>query len=165
MDPTSEPGDRRPARRLDRAPGDRYRSSIEPPSGEAGDSVVRPTSPPRGLLFAIGGGLVGGLLIVLLAGVLAISVGLLVLAFLTGWLVAEGLRIGGGATIAPRIRRQLIADVIAVVSVALAQVGVWLFARSEGGALELTDYLWQTFGWVAPAQLVIAGVTAWWKSR
>jgi len=50
-------------------------------------------------------------------------------------------------------------------AVALAQLGIWLYARSEGGALGLVDYLSQTFGPLVPLQFVVAGAVAWWTAR
>ena len=44
----------------------------------------------------------------------------------------------------------------------LGQVGLWVFARSEGGVLPLLDYLGEAFGLVVPVQLVVASpVSAW----
>jgi uncharacterized protein (DUF2062 family) len=49
--------------------------------------------------------------------------------------------------------------------VAIAQIGIWLFARAEGGALGLVDYLGQTFGPLVPLQFAIAALVAWWSAR
>ncbi len=61
--------------------------------------------------------------------------------------------------------RRWIATALAVIGVALGQLGLWLFARSEGGVLPLVDYLGQTFGPLVPLQLLVAGAVAWWTSR
>ena len=45
------------------------------------------------------------------------------------------------------------------------QLGIWAYARSEGGVLGLADYLGQTFGWLVPAQVVLAAFAAWWSAR
>jgi hypothetical protein len=50
-------------------------------------------------------------------------------------------------------------------AVALAQLGIWLYARWEGGALGIVDYLAQAFGPLVPLQFAVAGVVAWWTAR
>ena len=50
-------------------------------------------------------------------------------------------------------------------SVLVAQIGIWLYARAEGGALGLVDYLAQTFGPLVPLQFAIAALVAWWSTR
>jgi hypothetical protein len=158
-----EPGDRPPRRRLERAPGERY---VDVDAADAPDSAGggRPTAPPRGIALAAGAAAVGAAATVVLAGVFAVSLGLLVVAFATGWLVANALIAGSAATIAAS-RRRWAAVAIAVVGIVLGQLGVWLYARAEGGALGVLDYLWQTFGWIIPAQLAAAAGAAWWTSR
>jgi hypothetical protein len=108
--------------------------------------------------------MIGSAASIALFAVASVSAGLLVVAALTGLLVAEALRAGGGATIPPRLRRSL-AVATAVESVAIAQIGIWLFARAEGGALGLVDYLGQTFGPLVPLQFAIAALVAWWSAR
>jgi hypothetical protein len=158
-----EPGDRPPRPRLERAPGERYADADAPGAADAG-RAERSSTPARGLALAAGAAAVGAAATVVLAGAFAVSLGLLVVALVTGWLVAEALAAGSAATIeAPRRRAAAVA--IALVGTIVGQVGLWLFARAEGGALGPVDYLWQTFGWIVPAQLVVAAVAAWWSSR
>jgi hypothetical protein len=159
MDGPPEPGDRAPAGRLERPPGERYA-----PTPPGPDAPERPASPGRGLAYAASAGAAGSALTVALAGLFAVSLGLLVVALLTGRLVADGLRAGARDTIAGE-RRRAVATTIAVAAVAAAQVGIWLYARSEGGSLGLADYLGQTFGWLVPAQVVLAGVAAAYSAR
>ena len=45
------------------------------------------------------------------------------------------------------------------------QVGLWLYAGSEGGVLSLVDYLGETFGPLVPLQVVIAPAAAWMAAR
>ena len=163
-----DPADARPSqsgpgeRRLDRPPSDRYRTADEPtlrmPLAE------RPRSVARGLLFADLVALVGAGAIVVLGGVLAQSAGLIVVAALIGRAVAIALRLGAGPTLAPP-RLTWIAVGLALVGVALGQVGLWLFAASEGGVLSLPTYLAETFGILVPIQLGVAAVFAWWAAR
>lgn len=153
-----EPGERPNRTRLDRPPGGRYvepAGATEPPSG---------AGPGRGVAWAAIVAIAGAAVIVALGGPLAVSLGLLVVAVLIGRFVALALRAGAGATISQQAG---VATAVAfgVLAVVIGQLGVWLFARSEGGVLGLVDYLGQTFGWLVPAQLVIAAVVAWWTSR
>jgi hypothetical protein len=106
------------------------------------------------VLVAVG----GAVLMVFLAGQLAVSSGLLVVAALIGRFVGVGLRMERGA-LTPTLART-IALAIAVGGVAIAQVGIWLYARSEGGVLEFADYLGQTFGPLVPLEILLAGVIA-----
>jgi hypothetical protein len=54
---------------------------------------------------------------------------------------------------------------ITLLGILVGQVGIWLYARSEGGVLGLVDYLGQAFGWLVVAQLVVGAAVAWWTSR
>jgi hypothetical protein len=95
---------------------------------------------------------------VLLAGQLAVSSGLLVVAVVVGRFVGLGLRTARGALTPGRAR--LLAVLIAAGGVAAAQLGMWAYARSEGGVLELVDYLGQTFGPLVPLEVAFAAVVA-----
>lgn len=99
-----------------------------------------------------------------LGGVLAVSAGLLVLAAVTGWAVAIGLRAGGGLTIKASSRVRLALG-LATLAVTGAQLGLWLYARSEGGVLGPIDYLAETFGFLVPLQYLAAWVVAWATAR
>jgi hypothetical protein len=59
----------------------------------------------------------------------------------------------------------VVAVVLAAIAVLAGQVGLWLYAQTEGGVLTLPDYLGQTFGVLVPLQLVIAVALAWWTAR
>ncbi|HSL33999.1 MAG TPA: hypothetical protein VK871_10150 [Candidatus Limnocylindrales bacterium] len=137
--PGPEPGERR--RTLDRPPGERYLAR------ESAQAAAGPTSSPivRGAAIALAGALV----ITFLGGPLSVTAGLLVAAALIGWLV--------GSVVRPALVPAL---VLSVGSVALGLVGVWLFARLEGGVLGPLDYLGEVQGPLAPLQLVVAGVVA-----
>jgi uncharacterized membrane protein YidH (DUF202 family) len=108
--------------------------------------------------------IVGAAAIAGLGGPLAVSVGLLVVAVLIGRFVALALRAGAGPTITPRARTAA-AVTLALLGILVGQLGIWFFARSEGGVLGLLDYLGQTFGWLVPAQLILGAAMAWWTSR
>jgi len=103
-------------------------------------------------------------LVVLFGGVLAVSAGLLVVASAVGYAVGLATVIGAADTLSPRMR-PWIAGAIAGLGVLLGQVGLWLYARAEGGVLSPVDYLGQTFGVLVPLEVVLAAVVAWWRAR
>ena len=95
---------------------------------------------------------------------MAVSAGLLVAAAAIGYAVGEATVAGAGDTLA-RATRPWIAAALAAVGALIGQVGLWLFARNEGGVLPLIDYLGQTFGPLVPLELVLAAGFAWWRAR
>lgn len=143
-------------RRLARPPSDRYRSDEPEPAP--------PGTPARGVLY--GGIAAAGLAaaVTVLGGVLAVSAGLLVVAAAGGWAVARAVRIGGGAAGGGPFVPGL-AIVLAVAGVAAGQLGLWLFARSEGGVLGVVEYLGETFGALVVLQLALAAALAWVSAR
>jgi hypothetical protein len=169
----TEPGPdpRQPGeRRLARPPSERYRT---PPTaadaGTAGAAPERAGSPARGIAFGAIAALGGAVAIVVLGGVLAISAGLLVVAVTAGYAVGVATKVGaragadGDAARRPTWRWTVVG--LAVAGVLVGQIGLWLFARTEGGVLSLPDYLDQTFGALVPLQVVLAGLAAWWTAR
>ena len=54
---------------------------------------------------------------------------------------------------------------LAVASVALGQVGIWQYARTEGGVLPLLDYLAEVFGPLVLVEFVVGAVVAWVVAR
>ncbi len=155
---TDTPGERRVGRQLDRPPSDRYRASASVTDPAASGSLA------RGFAFGAIAGLVGAVSIVLLGGLFAISAGLLVVAVAMGYSVAAATTAGTGTT-STRPTRRRTAAALAGAAVILGQVGVWLFARAEGGVLSLPDYLGEVFGPLVPVQLFLAVVVAWWTAR
>lgn len=118
----------------------------------------------RGFAIAIVVAMVGALAIVLLGGVLTFTSGLVVVAAATAWGVGAGLRFGAGEHLAGG-RRVVIAIVIAVAAVVLGQLGLWQYARAEGGVLPLLDYLAEVFGLLVPLQVAVAVIVAWVAAR
>jgi uncharacterized membrane protein YidH (DUF202 family) len=153
-----EPGERPNRTALDRAPGERYQDTTTTATG--GQS----SGPARGVAWAVLVGIAGAALIVAFGGVLGVSLGLVVLAVVIGRFVTLALLAGSGTTIPPGARTR-VAVAIAVLAILLGQLGIWLYARSEGGVLGLLDYLVQAFGWLVPAQLAVAALVAGWTSR
>jgi hypothetical protein len=146
-------------RRLAHPPSDRYRvTEPETATAEPIGSVV------RGVAFAVTLAVAGALVITLLGGVLAISAGLIVAAAATGWAVGLGLRAGARATVSGTGRIRL-ALALAIASIVVGQLGLWLYARAEGGVLGPLDYLGETFGLLVPFELLAASIAAWISAR
>jgi hypothetical protein len=154
-----EPGERPNRTTLDRPPGERYREAKT-----AETDVTTAAVPARGVAWAVLVAIAGAGVIAVLGGPLTVTVGLIVVAGLIGRFVSVAVLAGSGATISPRAR--VTATIaIAVLGVLLGQLGIWLYARSEGGVLSPLDYLAQTFGWVVAAELLVAGLVAWFTAR
>ena len=156
-----EPGPPSPGeRRLDRPPSERYRVA-EPTPGEAVDGAG---SFGRALAF---GGLTAigiALAIVVLGGVVLVTAGLIALAALGGWAIGIAVRAGSAGSV-PAERRAVLGGLLAALAVLGGQLGLWLFARSEGGVLGPVDYLAETFGLLVPIELLLAVVAGWLASR
>ena len=146
-------------RRLAHPPSDRYRAAEL-----ASQAAPRPTSAVRGLGYTAVVVVVGALTITVLGGVVTLTGGLLALAGIIGWATAWALRTGAGTTIAAS-RRAWLAVALAVGSVALGQLGLWLYGLSEGGVLPFIDYLGEVYGPLVPVQAIIAAVVAWVTAR
>lgn len=169
--PDPEPSSQAPGeRRLARPPSERYGAT--PAAGSPPDPGLPPVEAPaaagataaRGIAFGAIAALVGAALIVVFGGVLAISAGLLVVATAVGYTVGLATVIGAAETLSAGVR-PWIAGVLAGLGVVLGQVGMWLFARAEGGVLAPIDYLGQTFGPLVPVEVLLAAVVAWWRAR
>ncbi len=153
MTQTPAPGERR----LARPPSERY-ATPEPDPADA------PGSLGRAIAYGALASLAGVVVTILLGGVLALSAGLLVVWAATGDVVGMLTRVGGGTRVGPSTRIA-VAIVLALIGVALGQLGLWWYAGTEGGVLPLLDYLAQAFGILVPLQAVLAAGFAWWGSR
>ena len=149
--PSPEPGERR---RLDHPPSDRYGSAA--PGGDGGpDAASEPAADESPLpdrervLRGIAVGLGGAILMTLLGGPLSIVAGLVGAAGAIGYVVGAVMRPLRGAAV-----------LVALGSVALGLVGIWLFAGIEGGVLGIVEYLADVQGLFVPVELVVAGVLA-----
>jgi hypothetical protein len=148
-------------RRLAHPPSDRYRAEAtadETVAADSGDSVA------RGLALAIVAAIVGGVAIVLLGGIVAVTAGLVAVAAATGWGVGAALQFGAGDRIAPR-RRVVVAVILALAAVLVAQLGLWQYALSEGGVLPFLDYLGEVYGPLVLLEAAVAAVVAWLTAR
>jgi hypothetical protein len=157
---TRDPGERRPARTLDHAPSDRYREDET-----AQDDVAPPPPVARAIVFALLTAVVGAIAIAIAGGRLTMTAGLLVIAAVLGYVVAVVLTtaLGTNRSLGPNGRRGT-AAAIALLSVALGQLGLWLIARNEGGVLAPIDYHADVLGFLVPAEFVLAGAVAWWRA-
>jgi hypothetical protein len=96
--------------------------------------------------------------------VLAFTEVLLVVAGFTGGGVGIALRWGAGQHLAGR-RRVGIALALALGAVALGQLGLWQYGRTEGGVLGPLDYLGQVYGPLVLVEFAAAGILAWLGAR
>lgn len=157
--PPPAPGERR----LDRPPSDRYRD-LPDADGSGSHAATDRGSMGRAIATGFLAGLGGAIATIVLGGVLSLSAGLVIVAGATGWAVGTATRVGAGGAI-DRDRRPWLALALALVAVVLGQVGLWLYARTEGGVLSLPEYLAQTFGLLVPVQAAVAAAIAWWSAR
>ena len=155
----SSPGERR----LAHPPSDRYRAAeARAAAAEAdGDPAA---SIARGVAVAVVVAIAGAVLIVLLGGVMTLTEGLLVVAGSTGGGIGIALRWGAAGELSRR-RRVVIGLGLAIGAVALGQLGLWQYARIEGGVLSPVDYLGEVFGPLVPLQFATAAVVAWLAAR
>ena len=147
-------------RRLDRPPSDRYRTD-EPAPREPEDSGG---SFGRALAFGALTAMGVAAAIAVFGGVVLVTAGLIALAALGGWAIGIAIRAGSAGTVAAD-RRAVMGAVLAALAVLGGQLGLWLFARYEGGVLGPVDYLAETFGPLVPIELAFAAVAGWLASR
>jgi hypothetical protein len=129
---------------LERAPSERYGSATDATAVGSGGRIGR----------AVAIAVVGAAVIAFLGGPLSMTAGLLavdvVLALVIGSIARPATALG---------------IALAVGAVAVGLLGVWLFARTEGGVLDPLAYLVEVEGPVAPLQLIVAAVAAFIASR
>jgi hypothetical protein len=143
--PATEPGDHPPRQptRLERAPSERY-AHEQAPTARGRDQATR----------AVGVAVAGAAVIAFLGGPLSMTGGLLAVSVVVGIVL--------GSTLRPRTA---VAVGLAVGSVVLGLLGVWLFSRLEGGVLDPLAYLADVEGPLVPIQLLLAAVSATASSR
>ncbi len=118
----------------------------------------------RGAAISTVAAIAGAVAIVLLGGVFAITAGLVAVAGGLGWAVAAGLAYGAGDHMSRR-RRVIAAVGLSIAAVALGQLGLWQYARTEGGILPPVEYLLEVFGPLVPLELGAAAILAWLAAR
>ncbi len=179
-DPTPPPA-APPPRRLDRAPGERYRSAdgLPPGSTGAGSASGLTAAQPRpdwdaggrlkpslgrAILLAIPAAAIFAAVSIWLAGPLSFTGGLVIAAIIAGRAIGLAVRVGGGRAVTSG-RRVAVALAVTLLWFVVAQVGTWQFALNEGGDLPLLDYLNQVYGPLVFIELAAAGLAAWWSAR
>ncbi len=152
-------------RTLDRPPSERYaHTGGEVPTPGAHPAAVASERLRAGWLAeagAVGVAAVTAVVLIIVGGILASTTGLLFVAGVGGALT--GLLLAGSSR--PRDRLRWAGIGLAVAAVAVGAVGTWLFARAEGGALGLVDFLWATTGLLVPAEALVAAIAASWGVR
>jgi len=160
---TNEPGERPGARRLAQPPSERYRSSRD---GGGNGGADAPSALISALIRADIVAMLGAAALVLVGAVFASTFGLLFVAgamgAAIGLLLARAAVPSSDARPTPRPLVVRVAISLAIVAVVVADVGIWLYGRGEGGTLGLFDYLLTTFGPFVPGVAIVAAVTAWW---
>lgn len=171
MTETPEPGH---PRRLDRAPGERYRGTTPPsspgaaPGGPGAPAVADavPHGPAgsvrRGVLAAASVGLVVAIGRAVV-GQVDLGLGTLAIAAFAGWIVAIALVWGAAGTPIPR--RPLVAAVVAALAIAAGLVLESLLARTGGGVLGPIDYINERYGLLAYAEIALAALVAAIRAR
>lgn len=132
-----------------------------------GDGLAEPRpagSVARAAWIGAGVALLGALAITIAGGVLTLTAGLVAVAGIAGWAVAGAVRVAGGAALTPD-RRIAIAVVLALAGAVAGQLGLWLYARYQGGALDPVALLAEVYGPLVPLELAAAGIVAWWTAR
>jgi hypothetical protein len=128
---------------LDRPPSERY----------AAESLAAAATPPRPAaeraVRALVAALIGAAVVAVLGGPLSVTVGLVVAAAVIGWAVGTLGRPSLGLAVG-----------LAVGSVALGLIGIWLFARLEGGVLDLPEYFAEVQGPLVLIELAVAGLVS-----
>jgi hypothetical protein len=159
---SNEPGERP---RLAQPPSARYETPAKagPTAGPDRGSAL-----PGPLARSIVAAIIGAAGLVLVGAVLASTSGLLLVAgtmgAAVGLLLARAAVRGDGSAGRAVARRTVgrIGMALALAAVVAAYIGIWLYARQEGGTLDLVDYLWTAFGPFVPGVALVAVVAAAW---
>jgi hypothetical protein len=161
-EPSKPPTERRT---LSRPPSSRYAEPGEvgrpaadvAPDGRTTTEAPNESSASPAPIGAVVVAIVGAAAFAMVGGILSSATGLLFGAGIVGALI--------GLLLAPDRSRTGAAAALAVASVLVGALGIWLVARAEGGVLGPVDYLWETFGLLVPAQAVLASLASAWGVR
>jgi hypothetical protein len=157
----SEQQDGGERRRLDRAPGERYRAVPRGPELESATPGSHRTRAVVALLVVADAGAVGFFLL----GLLDLGVGLLAIAAFLGWVIGLTLIWWGRDTIATGRRRVALAASAGAWAIVVAIVIDWGYALLQGGVLGPLDYVAQRYGPWGPLSVVVAVLAAAWRAR
>src|SRR3954452_19647896 len=150
------PGERR---RLDRPPGDRYRTS------DAATEGVPAGGGARWIVAAVAVADIGAIVYFVL-GLLDLAFGLVAVAAFVGWATALALVFKGrdAAIRVPQVRMAT-AAFLGGWAVVLGTLLDWLFGLSQGGVLGFFPYVAERYWLVAPAALVAGAFVAAYRAR
>jgi formate/nitrite transporter FocA (FNT family) len=151
-------------RRLARPPSERYREAEAKAAADAAERADSSASLARGLALAVIVSLVGALALVMLGAIATVTTGLIVVAGAIGFGVALALQLGARGHL-PSGHRVLLAVALTLGAIGLGQLGIWQYARAEGGVLPVIDYLAEVFGPLVIVEFVVGGVVAWAVAR
>lgn len=147
-------------RRLERAPGERFRRRSMPAPTVDGEG-----SPTRAIGMGAVGAIIGIVVFLILAIGYTFTAGLVVVAIFTGRFIGLFVRAGAAGTLGSPARA-LISIVIFLVALSVAIVATWLVAGLEGGDLALGDYLEQAYGTpIVALEFMLGTLMAWWSAR
>lgn len=157
----SEQRDGGERRRLERAPGDRYRAAPRRPDPGTAAPGSRRVRAIVALLVVTDVGALGffGL------GLLDLGVGLLAIAAFLGWLIGVTMIWWGRDAIVTGRGRTALAASAGAWSVVLAIAIDWGYALLQGGVLGTLDYVAQRYGPWGPLSVVVATLVAAWRAR
>ena len=157
----SEQQDGGERRRLDRAPGERYRAEPRHPPAQADGPVGRRTRAIVALLVVADAGAVGFFLL----GLLDLGAGLVAVAAFLGWVIGVTLIWWGRDTITSGRGRTVLAATAGAWAIVLAICLDWGYALLQGGVLGPLDYVAQRYGPWGPLSAVVAALVATWRAR
>jgi hypothetical protein len=157
----SEQQDGGERRRLDRAPGERYRAASRGPAPERATSDRRRARATVALLVVAD----AGAAVFFLLGLLDLGVGLLAIAAFLGWIIGVTMIWWGRDTLASGRRRIALAASAGAWAIALAIVVDWGYALLQGGVLGPLDYVAQRYGPLGPLSVIIAAMVAAWRAH
>lgn len=161
--PTVTPGERGPARRLDRPPGDRFGRTPDDTAGDGGQAFAG-GSIARSAAWAAPAAVIALIVYVAFSGPLAFSAGLVIVGIFAGRVIGLSAKAGGGRAITSD-QAVSVALVVTLAWFLAGQLATWIYARNEGGVLGPLDYLLQTFGPVVPLVAIASVLAAWWSAR
>lgn len=152
-------------RMLDRAPGERYRSR---PANLAASAAPVPLPAERSMVVAIGVPMAvagAGAGMVAVFGSFDIGAGLLAVSGFIGWAVGVAVVWSRVPGVDARGQRAIWAVVLAVGSIVVGIVVLWVWSHVEGGVMDPFAYLDERFGPIAYLNVIVAGVVAFLRAR
>src|SRR5829696_445658 len=159
-DPTGPPAP--DPRRLDRAPGERYRG-VRPPAAPPEAPEGSAGSTRRAILAGAVTATAGAVLYALL-GQVNLDPGLVIVAGFIGWATAIAVVWGAGAA-APIPRQPVVAAVLGGASIGSGLLIAWAISRVEGGVLDPLGYTNARYGPLAYLAIGVAAGLAWLRAR